>query len=567
MDYFSILNLNKEPFSNSPDPDYFFQSVQHLGCLQKLELSIRLKRGLNVVVGDVGTGKTTLCRQLIRNFANDKNSETHLILDPYFSTPMEFLVTVAGLFEDQKSFEEMNDWQIKEAIKQYIFKKGVDENKTIVLIIDEGQKIPEFCLEILREFLNFETNEFKLLQIVIFAQKEIEEFLDKHANVADRINLYHLLGPLNFKDTRQMIRFRINQSSSISKRRSIFSFPALWAIYRETKGYPRKIVNLCHQIMLAMIIQNKTRAGWSLVRSCAKRATVEPAVKWRRVVVTFLVVAATVSLTIALAPDSLRSVIKWDSKTVQTQDAPVASVKIEPNEIQTGESGRKENPVETEPVRNPETNSGTGNETKTPKENVQVENQQQASLTLPDVRSGETEKSLSKPVISGDELEMPVVLGEVALQHNETLWRLIEKVRGVCSPQDIRSVKKANSFIRNPNFIKAGRPISIPAVPVTVKSSTSDVWWVKIGEKDRLDEAIDILRGYPEDAPPLRLIPYWNRKDLKFAILLRDHFPNESEADRQLQLVPSGFVANATLMSTWPEDLVFFADPYVRPRM
>ena len=54
MDYFSILNLNKEPFSNSPDPEYFFQSQQHLGCLQKLELSIRLKRGLNVVVGDVG---------------------------------------------------------------------------------------------------------------------------------------------------------------------------------------------------------------------------------------------------------------------------------------------------------------------------------------------------------------------------------------------------------------------------------------------------------------------------------------------------------------------------------
>ena len=76
MDYFSILNLNKEPFSNSPDPEYFFQSRQHYGCLQKIELSLRLRRGLNVVIGDVGAGKTTLCRQLIRRFAGDEGSET-----------------------------------------------------------------------------------------------------------------------------------------------------------------------------------------------------------------------------------------------------------------------------------------------------------------------------------------------------------------------------------------------------------------------------------------------------------------------------------------------------------
>ncbi|MBW2200522.1 MAG: transposase, partial [Deltaproteobacteria bacterium] len=70
MDYFKILNLNREPFSNSPDPEYFFQSRQHLGCLQKVELALRLRRGLNVVIGDIGTGKTTLCRQLIRRFVN-----------------------------------------------------------------------------------------------------------------------------------------------------------------------------------------------------------------------------------------------------------------------------------------------------------------------------------------------------------------------------------------------------------------------------------------------------------------------------------------------------------------
>ena len=89
MDYFKILNLSREPFSNSPDPDhFFFNSWQHVDCLQKVELAVRLQRGLNVVIGDVGTGKTTLCRRLIRNFANEIGIETHLILDPYFSTPV-----------------------------------------------------------------------------------------------------------------------------------------------------------------------------------------------------------------------------------------------------------------------------------------------------------------------------------------------------------------------------------------------------------------------------------------------------------------------------------------------
>lgn len=567
MDYFSILNLNKEPFSNSPDPEYFFQSKQHLGCLQKLELSIRLKRGLNVVVGDVGTGKTTLCRQLIRDFAKDQNSETHLILDPYFSSPLEFLLTVAGLLDDQKSFAQMDEWQIKEAIKQYIFKKGVDENRIIILIIDEGQKLPEFCLEILREFLNFETNEYKLLQIVIFAQKEFDACLKKHANVADRINLYHLLEPLNFKDTRLMIGFRINQSSSVSKRRNFFSFPALWAIYRLTGGYPRKIVNLCHQIILAMIIQNRTRAGWLMVRSCARRATDEPAVKWRRVAVALLVVAVTASLAIGLAPEGIKPLIQRDPETVQIQRVPVAGIKKESPIEHTTEAVATGSPVKRAPDTGTETISAAVKETKMPEENIRPTEKQHASITMPAGNLGESKEPPSEAIVNEDKTEMPSILGQVALKRNENLWKLIKYVKGVCGPQDIRSVKSVNPLIKNPNVIKAGRLISIPAVPVTVKPAGSDAWWVRIVEKNRLDEAIDILRQYPEDAPPIRLIPYWNRKELKFAVMLRNPFSSEADADRELQRVPPDFVANATRLSAWPEELVFFADPYTRLKM
>ena len=307
MDYFKILNLNKEPFSNSPEPEFFFQSTEHLACLQQLELAIRLRRGLNVVMGEVGTGKTTLCRQLILRFAEseeDRNGiETHLLLDPSFSNPREFLTTVAITFGMSGSGAEESEWQLKEYIKKYLFRKGVDEKKTVVLIIDEGQKLPEFCLEILREFLNYETNEFKLLQIVIFAQNEFKQILKTHENFADRVNRYSFLKPLNFRETRSMIRFRLARGGRPAGMPQIFTFPGIWAVYLATGGYPRKIITFCHQIMLALIIQNRTRAGWFLVRSTSRRLMPELIRKERWATVGLLTVMLLV--VVALMPGLL----------------------------------------------------------------------------------------------------------------------------------------------------------------------------------------------------------------------------------------------------------------------
>ena len=121
------------------------------------------------------------------------------------------------------------------------------------------------------ELLNYETNEAKLLQIVIFAQTEFESVLADRENLADRINLFHRLGPLGFLDTRRMIQYRLNQAGSSPDSQPLFSLPGLWAVYRATGGYPRKIIHLCHKSVLAAIIQNRKRAGWFLVRACARR--------------------------------------------------------------------------------------------------------------------------------------------------------------------------------------------------------------------------------------------------------------------------------------------------------
>ncbi|MDD4861657.1 MAG: AAA family ATPase, partial [Smithellaceae bacterium] len=209
MEYFNLLEFNKEPFSNSPEPEFLFTAPQYNACLQRLELAVRLRRGLNIVIGAVGTGKTTLCRKLIQVLsAADAGGatavETFLLLDPAVESRLEFARTVASVLGVASVAEDDNEWQIKEKIKTFLFEQGVRNQKNITLVIDEGQKIPGDCLEILREFLNYETNSFKLLQIIIFAQPEFRKNLAARANLLDRVNYLCNLKPLSFRQTKAM---------------------------------------------------------------------------------------------------------------------------------------------------------------------------------------------------------------------------------------------------------------------------------------------------------------------------------------------------------------------------
>jgi general secretion pathway protein A len=189
-------------------------------------------------------------------------------MDPDFSGPVPFLTGIARMMGIADSDSSFTEWQIKESIKKVLFRRGIEENKIIVLIIDEGQKLPEFSIEILRELLNYETNQFKLLQIVIFAQPEFSAILKRRENFADRVNIRLRLGPLGFGLMRQMIEHRIELASRIGREPVSFTLPALAAIYLATGGVPRKVIMLCHRVILAMIIRNRTRAGWFLVQSC-----------------------------------------------------------------------------------------------------------------------------------------------------------------------------------------------------------------------------------------------------------------------------------------------------------
>jgi general secretion pathway protein A len=554
MDYFKILNLEKEPFSNSPDPDFFYRSRQHLDCLQKIELSVRLRRGLNLVVGDVGTGKTTLCRQIIRNFASDDKIDTHLILDPDFGSPLEFLVTVADIFNGEKPDKDAGERQIKEIIKQNIFRRGVDEQKIIVLIIDEGQKIPFPCLEILREFLNFETNQHKLLQIVIFAQKEIEKQLENYKNFADRINLYHILRPMNFFDTKAMIEYRLEKSAQYSGRVfNPFSRLALWTIYRFTGGYPRKIVTLCHISLLAMIIQNRTTAGLRLVRSCVKRSLPSQYRKRFPAFAAVLLICITSVLFIyKLRPEILNPLFSAVSQVreaflPQPDSGFRTAVILEPAEAPENIILNKlEDTAALDPepaAREPETTDD-----------------QQAAENAPLVSAPVPEESILpiKPAAGKNNYApQPTLLGSVRLKKDETLWRLLEKIYGLCTPEHLKAVLLMNPGIKNQDHVEVGQKITLPAIALEKRIFPSGARLVKLEEKQSLSEAVEYCRSHRGVTPPVRLFLYWNKEDgLKYTICLRKIFTDQESALKHCNSLPMGGE-----VLTLSDDMIFFTDP------
>lgn len=571
MEYYKLLQLEHEPFSNSPDPNYFFQSRQHHACLQKLELAIRLKRGLNVVIGDMGTGKTTLCRELIRRLAQEETFETHLILDPSFSSGNEMLSSIYKMLYNRFPDGNPSSIDLKEAIKNALFDKGVHQKRMMVVIIDEGQKIPSPCVELLRELLNYETNEFKLLQIIIFAQKEFNAILQAHANFADRINLLHRLSPMSFKDTRRMIRHRLKLASSGVKPLNLFSIPAQWAIYRGSRGYPRRIIHLCHQSLLTMIIQNRTRAGWKLIQSCRMRIHRPP--DRTSFLKSWPAIAGIAVVLVLSAPFFWRL---FNSGQESRQHFKVPQEMQEPGPDPTPQTSTI---TEAAPLLD---TAGSEPDPMPPTIDDQAKAGQQAmaSLTSEVPEPAETQPApgmepsiateappLEDSVPLPDQLERPhppTQLGRVTVKAGDTISGIVIKVYGNYRTAYVQAVLNANPHIDDPNNIQLGESIILPVFDFKFKTTSVDCHWMVFDRCKNLNQAIRVsgalLRTLKTATRPVGL---WSPDEgLYFEVLLHGYFENRESAKIHADMLPPEISEKVRIISGWGDGTHIFSDPY-----
>ena len=258
MSYFKVLGFDKEPFSTSPDPEFFYLSKEHEAALTNILIELRLKRGLSVILGDVGTGKTTLSGKLIQELQERQDCILHIILDPSFENEQLFLTSLLRNFEINTAALGASPTvlDLRETLERFLFQKGVGENKTVVLVIDEAQKLNDTTLEILRVLLNYETNEFKLLQLVLLGQLELHSKILNIANFFDRISFKFTLNPLDFNETKEMIEFRIRQAG-YKANMHLFLDEAIKQVHQFSKGYPRKTTMLCHKALKELVLRNK----------------------------------------------------------------------------------------------------------------------------------------------------------------------------------------------------------------------------------------------------------------------------------------------------------------------
>ena len=257
--YLEYYGLTEPPFDITPNPRFLFYSVKHREAFNHLLYGIRERKGFVQMTGEVGAGKTTLCRAMLEQL--DRHFATALILNPVMSADelvkaiaLEFGLPVNGL-DRLDTLAVINNFLLHQ----------VEHGKETVLIIDEAQDLTDDLLEQVRLLSNLETDNRKLLQIILFGQPELRERLNnpRLRQLRQRITVRYHLPPLNRQEVTQYVRHRLHVSGGNGT--PYFTRPALWRVYRYSQGIPRLVNAVCDKALLAGFVQQQKRIGYRMV--------------------------------------------------------------------------------------------------------------------------------------------------------------------------------------------------------------------------------------------------------------------------------------------------------------
>lgn len=262
--YNTFFGFKEKPFQLVPNPAYLFLSKSHEEALAHLSYAVSQGDGFVEITGEVGTGKTTMCRVFLENL--DRNIEAAYIFNP-LPDAVQLLKTINeefGIDSGSDSRKELID-----ILNAFLMKKKA-EGRRIILLVDEAQNLNKDVLEQLRMLSNLETTTSKLLQIILVGQPELRDLLDSRElrQLAQRITLSCHLMPLSLKETRDYVHHRIRIASQ--KPGINFSNSAISAIYTYSSGIPRLINIACDRTLLVAFGLNQHKITGSIAKSAIR---------------------------------------------------------------------------------------------------------------------------------------------------------------------------------------------------------------------------------------------------------------------------------------------------------
>lgn len=227
------------PFSLTPNPRYLYVGNQHRSAIAKSLYLVEHRQGLTVVFGDVGMGKTTVGRHLLHHFLDYSEKFVVAYLpNPSYPSEHQFLVSICAEFgitparSKQATLAKLNDF----------FTEAYQAGRIVVVLIDEAQLLKGPQFELLRQLLNFETDDHKLVQIVLFGQNELRTKLKPKRALCSRIVTRSTLEPLDMADTEGMVKFRLQVAGHDP---NLFTPGAIQRIYEASGGVPRDVNKIC----------------------------------------------------------------------------------------------------------------------------------------------------------------------------------------------------------------------------------------------------------------------------------------------------------------------------------
>ncbi len=258
--YYDFYGLKEAPFSTQPDPKYAYPSQEHKIAIAKMRYAADQKRGLAVLTGPVGAGKTTVANQLQVTWEEDASKTVAFLPAASMRTPAAFLRAVLEAF-DQKPTRTAADNQ---RFLQLFLLSEYKEGRHCVLLLDEGQNVSPSNIDTIAELTNFQTAKSKLITVVMLAQDNLPNKLERKEAFRSRIAVVGHLDPLLFEDMCGMIAHRITTAGG-GAIETFFTEEALHEIYAVTRGIPRDICVLCDACLVNGYVLDQRVADAALV--------------------------------------------------------------------------------------------------------------------------------------------------------------------------------------------------------------------------------------------------------------------------------------------------------------